>query len=111
MTPKCPYCGRPTRYEGMHKDPSAGLQTTEFTCYSLNPHHKVYITETIPGFEVIERPDSKYIRSKIRLTAEKKAAIRKMLNDGVSPVVIAAEMDCSHHTVYKMKRVVMEKGA
>lgn len=51
----CDKCFRPMYFNGYDIDPSAGLQTLQFRCFSLNNRHDAYFTEPIPGWDRIQK--------------------------------------------------------
>ena len=94
---------------GLDLDPSVGLQTEEWQCYSLNPKHKLFITEPIPGWDNFREKSTSQpcVIKDRRMSDEKKYKMLTLLNQGMTMQEVAYETGYSDVTVGKIRAVTL----
>ncbi len=104
--PFCEKCGKGMYRIGVNIDPSCGLQTTEYQCFSLNNHHRIGIVEPIPAWEQFrkERPPPPQAR---RMTPRQKRRILRMLAKEMPLVKISQKTGFSSVAIYRLKAITL----
>ncbi len=104
--PFCEKCGKGMYRIGVDIDPSCGLQTTEYQCFSLNNHHRIGIVESIPGWEEFgkERPPPPQSR---RMTPRQRRRILRMLVKKLPLVKISQKTGFSSVAIYRLKAITL----
>ena len=106
--PLCPYCGKGMYRIGLDLDPSVGLQTEEWQCYSLNTHHRVPITQPIPGWDNFREkstPQKPIPPTARRIAEEDKIKILSLLNQGMTLQEVAYETGYSDVAVWRIRAI------
>ena len=106
--PFCEKCGKGMYLNGVDIDPSSGLQTTYYRCFSLNTRHDSYETEPIPEWEEFRRERKVEIHPNgRRMTPGKRRKILSMLAQGIPYPQIAKATSFSTPIICRMKQVTM----
>ncbi len=103
--PFCEKCGKGMYFVGIHLDPSGGLQTKEYQCFSLSSKHKLYETEPIPAWEEFKKERPPPPPQARRMTPRQKRRILKMLAKGMSLVKISQKTGFSSPAIYRLKAI------
>ena len=101
-------CKRPMYLNGIDIDPSSGLQTTQYRCFSLNNRHDTYFTEPIPEWEEFRRERKVEIHPNgRRMTPYKRKKILNMLAQKIPYPQIAKVTGFSTPLICRMKQVTI----
>jgi len=100
--PFCLKCGKNMYMVGIHLDTSAGLQTTQYRCFSLNNRHDTYQTEPIPGWESKAR-EEKILPTGRRMTPRTRRRVLSMLAKKIPYSKIAQKVGFSVPRIYQIK--------
>ncbi len=101
----CEKCSKPMFFKGTDIDPSSGLQTTEYGCFSLNSKHIKYKTEPIPGWKKEREINTRAIR--VRTSPEKELKILTMLAQSIPYSEISEKAECSYTTICRLKQITL----
>ena len=101
--PLCPDCGKGMYRIGLDLDPSVGLQTEEWQCYSLNPKHKLFVTEPIPGWDFRTQRNEIVPANGRRLTEKDREKIISLIKKGLSNKEVAIRSGWSIPTIHKLR--------
>lgn len=108
FVPVCEKCGKPMYFKGIDTDPSSGLQTTGYGCFSLNSKHTRYETEPISDWEEFRQERKVEIHPNgRRMTDSKRRKILTMLAQGIPYPKIAKATRFSTPTICRMKQITV----
>ncbi len=106
--PLCPHCGKGMYLNGIDIDPSCGLQTTEYQCFSLNNHHRIGIVEPIPDWKEFRKDrEEKTLPQVKRMTPRQKRRILKMLAKEMPLVKISQKTRFSSPAICRLKAITL----
>ncbi len=106
--PVCEKCGKKMYFKGIDIDPSSGLQTTGYGCFSLNSKHTRYVTEPIPDWEEFRKERKVEIHPNgRRMTPYERKKILTMLAQGIPYLLIAKATGFSTPIICRMKQITM----
>lgn len=93
---------------GIHSDPSSGLQTTQYRCFSLNSKDDLYETEPIPDWKEFkkERKEKNQYQG-YKMTDERRLEISSMLAKSIPQLQISKALRCSCTTIRNAKGVTL----
>lgn len=104
----CKKCGKGMYRVGVDIDPSSGLQTTEYQCYSLDTHHKFGFVEPIPGWEEFKKQRrNKESPNGKRMTDRERMKILIMLAQGIPYLQIAKATGFSTPIICRLKQITL----
>ncbi len=106
--PFCEKCGKGIYLNGVDIDPSSGLQTTYYRCFSLNTRHDTYKTEPIPDWEEFKRErKEKSQHQGYAISIERILEISSMLAKSIPQLQIAKELRCSCTTIRNVRGITL----
>ncbi len=106
--PFCEKCGKGMYRIGVDIDPSCGLQSTEYQCFSLNNHHRIGIVEPIPNWGSFrQEKEEKIIPQVKRMTPRQKRRILKMLVKEMPLVKISQKTGFSSPAICRLKAITL----
>ncbi len=103
----CKKCGKGMYLNGVDIDPSSGLQTTYYRCFSLNTRHDICLTEPIPDWEEFRKERKVEIHPNgRRMTPYKRKKILTMLAQNIHYPEIAKATGFSTPVICRLKQVM-----
>ena len=107
--PFCLKCGKGMYLNGIDIDPSSGLQTIQYRCFSLNTRHDVCEIEPIPAWEEFRSGRSGLPPPQARrMTPGQKLRILRMLAKEMPLVKISQKTGFSSSAIYRLKAITMK---
>ncbi len=101
-------CKRPMYFIGIHSDPSSGLQTTEYGCFSLNSKHTIDMVEPIPDWNEFRKERKEKINYQGHKLSDKRLLeISSMLAKSIPQLQIAKELRCSCTTIRNIRAITL----